>query len=269
MRTCLNKIFFLFSFLLVSLTVMAGGLRGKVNDSQTGEPLAGATVEIEMGKVKLHAIVNLDGSYAFKEVPAGRYSIKIKLLGYQTVAVGSISVADNTKATVFNALLQPETIALQNVTVSSEGKESDRSVRGLEKVAPVLENILSQKTIELLPDVTVANALQRVSGVSIQRSTSGEGRYAIIRGMDERYNNTLVNGVKIPSPDAKYRYVPMDLFPSDMLERLEVIKSLTPSMEGDAVGGTMNLVMKSAPQHFLFNANLATGFSGLFSASRP
>jgi len=57
---------------------------------------------------------------------------------------------------------------------------------------------------------------------------------------NERYNNTLVTGVKIPSPDAKYRYFPMDLFPSDMLERLEVIKSLTPSMEADAVGGTMN-----------------------------
>lgn len=269
MRNCLQKIYLAFSFLLASLTVMAGGLRGKVNDSRTGEPLAGATVEIEMGKIKLHAIVNLDGSYTFRDIPAGRYEVKIKLLGYKTVKADNISVPGNASVTVFNSLLAPETFTLKSVTVSSEGKESDHSVRGLEKASPVLENILSQKTIELLPDVTVANALQRVSGVAIQRSTNGEGRYAIIRGMDERYNNTLVNGVKIPSPDAKYRYVPMDLFPSDMLERLEVIKSLTPSMEGDAVGGTMNLVMKSAPQHFLFNANLATGFSGLFSSSRP
>ncbi|MFL9482843.1 TonB-dependent receptor domain-containing protein [Chitinophagaceae bacterium LWZ2-11] len=133
----------------------------------------------------------------------------------------------------------------------------------------MVENILSQKTIELLPDVTVANALQRISGVSIQRSSSGEGRYAIIRGMDARYNNTLVNGVKIPSPDARYRFVPMDLFPSEMLERLEVVKSLTPSMEADAVGGSMNLVMKSAPQKFLVTANASTGVSTLFSSSRP
>ncbi|MGS0099154.1 TonB-dependent receptor plug domain-containing protein, partial [Escherichia coli] len=93
---------------------------------------------------------------------------------------------------------------------------------------------------------------QRVSGVTIQRDNNGEGRYAIIRGMAPRYNNTLVNGIKIPSPDDKYRFVPMDVFPSDMLERLEVIKALTPNMEGDAIGGTMNLVMKSSPDHFLF-----------------
>lgn len=149
-----------------------------------------------------------------------------------------------------------------------QDKSSDRTVRNIEKNSDMVQNILSEKTIQLLPDVTVANALQRVSGVTIQRDNSGEGRYAIIRGMDQRYNNTLVNGIKIPSPDDKYRFVPMDLFPSDMLERLEVIKALTPNMEGDAVGGTMNLVMKSAPDKFTLNANIAGGYSTLFS-NRP
>jgi len=111
----------------------------------------------------------------------------------------------------------------------------------------------------------VANSLQRISGISIERSSSGEGRYAIIRGMDQRYNSTLVNGIKIPSPDDKFRYVPMDLFPSDLLERLEVIKSLTPSMEADAVGGTMNLVMKNAPDKFKLNIYAAGGFNTLFN----
>ncbi|MFX6702162.1 TonB-dependent receptor plug domain-containing protein, partial [Acinetobacter baumannii] len=83
--------------------------------------------------------------------------------------------------------------------------------------------------------------------------------------MAPRYNNTLVNGIKIPSPDDKYRFVPMDVFPSDMLERLEVIKALTPNMEGDAIGGTMNLVMKSSPDHFLFTGNVSGGYSTIFS----
>jgi outer membrane receptor protein involved in Fe transport len=74
-----------------------------------------------------------------------------------------------------------------------------------------------------------------------------------------------VNGIKIASPDDKYRFVPMDLFPSELLERLEVIKTLTPNMEGDAIGGTMNLVMKEAPQNFLLTANLSGGYSTLFS----
>jgi len=85
--------------------------------------------------------------------------------------------------------------------------------------------------------------------------------------MDQRYNNTLVNGIKIPSPDDKYRFVPMNIFPSEMLDRLEVIKALTPDMEGDAIGGTMNLVMKSAPDRFLLSANASGGYSTLFSSN--
>ncbi|MEO5591951.1 MAG: TonB-dependent receptor [Chitinophagaceae bacterium] len=255
--------------IFISTTSFAGVIKGRVTDARTGEPLVGATVEIVQNKVKKYAIVNLDGSYIIKNLPAGDYELSIKSVGYGVIKNHAVVVKSENDAIVFDTALQSEASVLNEVTVTTGSKESDHAARSLEKSSPVLVNILSQKTIELLPDLTVANALQRVSGVSIQRSSSGEGRYAIIRGMDERYNNTLVNGVKIPSPDAKYRYVPMDMFPSDMLERLEVIKSLTPAMEGDAVGGTMNLVMKSAPQHFLFNANIATGFSGLFSSSRP
>ena len=147
--------------------------------------------------------------------------------------------------------LEPDVSSMREVLVTgSTDRGSDRSVRSIEKNGDMVQNMLSEKTIQLLPDVTVANALQRVSGVTIQRDNTGEGRYAIIRGMDQRYNNTLVNGIKIPSPDDRYRFVPMDIFPSEMLERLEVIKALTPNMEGDAIGGTMNLVMKSAPEKF-------------------
>src|SRR5690554_7163703 len=65
--------------------------------------------------------------------------------------------------------------------------------------------------------------------------------------MNKRYNNTLVNGIKIPSPDNQNRYVPLDIFPAVFLERLEVYKSLTADMEADAIGGTVNMVMKDAP----------------------
>jgi len=257
------------AFIFISTVSFAGVIKGRITDARTGEPLAGATVEVVHNNTHLYSTVNLDGTYIIKNVAAGDYSLTIKSVGYSAVTNHIIAVKDGSMDIVFNTTLQSEATMLEEVTFATGGKESDHAARNLEKASPALVNMLSQKTIELLPDLTVANALQRVSGVSIQLSSSGEGRYATIRGMDERYNNTLVNGIKIPSPDAKYRYVPMDLFPSDMLERLEVIKSLTPAMEGDAIGGTMNLVMKSAPQHFIFNTNIATGFSGLFSSSRP
>ena len=123
---------------------------------------------------------------------------------------------------------------------------------------------MSQQSIQLSPDVNVATVLQRVSGVTMERDASGEASYAILRGMDKRYNYTLVNGVKIPSPDDKNRYIPLNIFPSDLMDRLVVSKSLTADMEGDAAGGVVDMVMKDAPSHFQIQANAAVGTSDYF-----
>jgi YD repeat-containing protein len=266
LKPILVLLFFITTF---SIAAQAQAIiRGKVNDVKSGEPLTGATVTIS-GTKTLNTPVNLDGSYIFRNVTPGTYTLQVKFVGYKPSQAYSIEVQTG-QVLVQNVTLADDYTRLSEVTIKEgTSKETDRSARSLEKNAPSVMNILSANTIQLLPDVTVGNALQRVSGVTIQRSASGEGRYAIIRGMDQRYNNTLVNGIKIPSPDDQFRFVPMDIFPSEMLERLEVIKALTPSMEGDAIGGTMNLIMKSAPSQFVFSANVSGGFSNLFSQGRP
>lgn len=260
------KSIIILSLLLAFGSVLnAQSIKGKVTDASSGEPLIGATVLLKGTNEK--ALVRLDGSYVFKNIKPGAYELIIEFVGYESLS-RSVTITAGQNANAPDATLKKETKQLAGITVSTGTRADDKSARRLEKNSDFVQNILSEKTIELLPDVTVANAMQRMSGITIQRTSSGEGRYAVIRGMDQRYNNTLVNGIKIPSPDNKYRYVPLDIFPSDLLERLEVIKSLTPSMEGDAIGGTMNLVMKSAPDKFFLNANVAGGFSTLFS-DRP
>src|SRR3978361_235679 len=82
--------------------------------------------------------------------------------------------------------------------------------------------------------------------------------------MDKQYNTTLINGVKIPSPDNKNRYIPLDIFPADLVERIEISKSLTPDMEGDASGGVVNLVMKTAPDRLRVEGDFGTGYSQIF-----
>ncbi|WP_292942231.1 TonB-dependent receptor [Mucilaginibacter sp. 44-25] len=244
-------------------------IRGKVFDQKTGETLAGATVVLTHNSKTAFTATRLDGSFIFREPSPGAYTISANFTGYLQPAVKAINVNGHADQQV-NLYLQASTTQMTEVVVKTQGNhESDHNARHLEQMAPSVVNMLSANTIQLLPDVTVGNALQRVSGVTIQRSSNGEGRYAIIRGMDQRYNTTLVNGIKIPSPDNAYRFVPMDIFPSEMLERLEVIKALTPNMEGDAIGGAMNLAMKSAPDHFVLSANVSGGLSTLFSKSRP
>lgn len=159
----------------------------------------------------------------------------------------------------------PDTVRLRGVVVTArQTGTSDYGARNIERQAAGVMNVMSEKAIGLSPDISVGNLVQRMSGVAVERNSSGEGQYAILRGMDKRYNYTLVNGVKIPSPDNKNRYVPLDLFPSEILGRLEVYKSLTPDLEGDGIGGAVNLVMKDAPSRPLFSASLSTGYNGLF-----
>ena len=245
--------------ILFSINSFAGEIKGRVLDANNGEALVGATVSVNNKSV----IVKLDGTYSLKNVAAGKYSVVVSYTGYKTSSKEvSLATANETKVVDIN--LESTVANLNSVTVSSNGKDNDKSIRRLEKIADPIINVLSAKNIQLLPDITVANALQRVSGVTIEKSSSGEARYPIIRGMEKRYINTLVNGIKIPSPDNKNRFIPLDLFPSELLERLEVGKSLTPSMEGDAIGGTINLVMKDAPDRLIVQGNVAGGFNTSF-----
>ena len=86
--------------------------------------------------------------------------------------------------------------------------------------------------------------------------------------MDERYSSTLVNGIEIPSTNYRDRYISLELFPSDFVDRIEVSKVLTPDMESDAIAGTVNMVMKNAPDNFIFQANESEGYSTLWSDNK-
>ncbi len=258
-----HLLFLLFSLLAIG-AAMAAPVRGTITDARTGESLVGASVLLI--NTRYGATVGLDGSYLIKDVPAGPYKLAVRMIGYKTVEQDiSVGTATVTK----NITLAESGSDLSEVVVTGKGeRESESSTRKTEQKADNVLNIIGAKAISLLPDITVANVLQRVSGVSVVRNATGDGQFAVIRGMDRRYNYTLVNGIKIPSPDNKNRYVPMDIFPADLLERLEVVKALTPSMEGDAIGGAMNMVMRSAPDYLVVNATVSGGYSQLL-ATRP
>ena len=255
-RTRLSLSLFL---LLFSFITQAQTLRGVVLDAKTGEPMSGATVLIKPNNIR--QFVRLDGYFTFKNLPAGEYEMEITFANYKKHAE---HISMEKLQQPLRIILEPSIVELSTVTISG-GSETDHTTRSLEKHSNQLVNIVSARSMQLLPDITVANVLQRVSGVTIERNNAGEGRYPIIRGMEKRYINTLVNGIKIPSPDDKSRFIPLDLFPSELLERLEVSKSLTPSMEGDAIGGTINLVMKDAPSTKLFQVNASGGYNNIFS----
>ena len=247
-----------------STVLHAQTIKGSVTDAKTGETLIGATVHIEKGDLKLSTTVKLDGLYTFKNVPAGTYTLQVKFIGYKTTQEYSVEVTAANIA-VLNVVMSDNSMALSEVTVSEHAsKESDRSARGDEIRSNNTINAVSAQSIAISPDVLVSNVLSRVSGISVDRSSTGDAQHVIIRGMDKQYNTTLINGVKIPSPDNKNRYVPLDIFPAGLIDRIEVYKTLTPDMEGDASGGVVNLVMKTAPDHLKVEGDFGTGYSQIF-----
>ncbi|MGN7989284.1 TonB-dependent receptor domain-containing protein [Pedobacter sp. 22226] len=251
---------------LVALAQNNGTVRGIVTDKDSKETLIGATVTLKNEKktFKLAVSTGLDGSYVFKNVPAGKYEVEAKFVAYKDEDKDFDLKAGETK--IISLQIESKSSSLDEVKISGKSDEGgDYKSRSIERKSDQVLNAVSARAIEISPDLTIANVTQRVSGVSIERSNNGEGQYAIIRGMDKRYNYTLVNGVKIPSPDNKNRYVPLDIFPADIVDRMEVYKSLTPNLEGDAIGGGINLVLKDAPDRLTIRANAAVGLAGTFA----
>ena len=258
----MKRLLFSAALLAASATaIQAHTLDGIVKDNKTGEPLIGTVVRVkELPNVG--TTTGLDGSFTLHELPdKGKYTLVVSFMAYKTKEI-VVDVANDEKVDI---PMDEDLKQLGEVVVTGRREyRSDRSAVESVKNAGNVLNVMSQQSIQLSPDVNVASVLQRVSGVTMERDASGEASYAILRGMDKRYNYTLVNGVKIPSPDDKNRYIPLNIFPSDLMERLVVSKSLTADMEGDAAGGVVDMVMKDAPSCFQFQANAAIGTTDYF-----
>ena len=258
----MKRLFMSAALLAASATaIQAHTLDGIVKDNKTGEPLIGTVIRVkELPNVG--TTTGLDGSFTLHELPdKGKYTLVVSFMAYKTKEI-VVDVANDEKVDI---PMDEDLKQLGEVVVTGRREyRSDRSAVESVKNAGNVLNVMSQQSIQLSPDVNVASVLQRVSGVTMERDASGEASYAILRGMDKRYNYTLVNGVKIPSPDDKNRYIPLNIFPSDLMDRLVVSKSLTADMEGDAAGGVVDMVMKDAPSCFQLQANAAIGTTDYF-----
>jgi len=257
----MKRFFYIILVFTISISSYAGVIKGVVKDSKSGEALVGATIFIK-GQTQNNSSSGLDGSFIIRNVKNDNIILVCSYTGFTTVEK---KVAISQSGSDYISIeLSSSYLELQEVKVTAKNNSTDQGARNLERISPNEVNIVSAKSIELSPDLNIANVISRISGVTIERNATGEGQFAIIRGMDKRFSYTMVNGVKIPGTNNKYRYVPLDIFPSFLVDRLEVTKSLTPNLEGDALGGVVNMVMKDAPNHLQLNLNIATGYNENF-----
>ena len=252
------------SLSLVSIAQRTAVIKGTVIGIADKKVLPGAAVKcISSAGEIIVSETDKDGEFKIVNLPAGSYTIKVTYIGFKDYSQ-VVNLTEEEKLTLAIVLVDNAS-TLKSVSVFSRiNGEKESSARSEEKNANNIVNVISAQAIQRSPDLNAANVLQRMSGVTLQKNSGADESYAIVRGLEPRYNNTLVNGVKIASPDEKSRYVSLDIVPADILQKIEVSKSLLPEMEGDAIGGTVNLVMKDAPDSALFKATASVGYNTLF-----
>jgi TonB-dependent receptor len=254
-RTRLGSVF----LLLVALVALSGAVlaqgsgtvTGQVLDS-VGNPVIG--VEVAVAGTNLRTATGGRGAYRMVAVPAGTQSLVFTYLGYEPLTF-EVEVAEGQTVTQ-DAILESFVEAI--VVTANPLLVGQAAALNRQKNNTNITNVVAADQIERFPDTNTAEATQRIPAITLLRD-QGEGRYVLVRGTEARLNSTTVNGERIPSPEAGIRDIALDVIPADLLQAIEVSKALTPDMDGDAIGGTVDLITKRAPEQRRFGANLAGG----------
>ncbi|MDT8407453.1 MAG: TonB-dependent receptor [Methylococcales bacterium] len=237
-----------------------GFLSGKVYSSEDKKPIAGAQVFIS----GLASELRTDKNGVFKvEVPVGEYNISVLHSDFSTqikekVPVIADSTTDQPFAMTPAGLELPEYVVIEPHIAGSLASVVDEQ-RNTSQVA----NILGAEQVTRNGDTDAASALRRASGLTLVG-----GKFIFIRGLGERYSTTLLNGISIPSPDPTRRVVPLDLFPTSVLDTLLIQKSYSVDRQAEFAGGTVDLRTKSIPDDFFFDFDFRTGFQDGTTASQ-
>jgi len=230
----------------------AASITGRVVDASTGSYLPGANVMLE--GTSYGAASDRAGEYRISNVPPDTYILVVTYVGYDDFSTEINVTGDIVRQDVE---LQAGYIELGEVVV--EGlRQGQVKALSQQKTAPNIMNVVSREQMMRFPDLNTAEALQRIPAVSITRD-QGEGRFVLLRGTEARLNAVSVNGERIASPESESRFVTLDVISANQISSIEVVKAPTPDMDGDAIGGSVNIVTRSAFDYDKRIINLSGG----------
>lgn len=240
-KTLLKRSIALACTSLFSMSSFAASMvEGRITDHSQSVYFDGAQIKIV--ELNLSTTSNRDGSFKFPKIEQGTYTLQIHYVGISPVT-HTITV-DDTRNIDRNFVIGEAQSAIENIIVYGQ-LAGHASALTRQKNAENLKSIVSADGIGQFPDQNAAEALQRLSGVFIQKD-QGEGRFVGVRGIDPNLNNVTINGVNVPSPEAGVRSVALDVIPSELIQSLEVSKTVTPDMDASAVGGSIEVKSLSA-----------------------
>lgn len=233
-------------------------ITGTIIDETTNKPLQGATIKIE--GTKMGALSDRNGKFKIENIKQNQIKAIVSFIGYDNYIIEH----DFTKKRKANytVKLYPNSQMTDEITVTGESQGQVKAML-VQRKAENIKNVVSSQQIEQFPDLNAAEAMQRIPGITLQRD-QGEGRYVQLRGTPPELTNFNINGEQIPSPEGDVRYVGMDIISADQIDMIEISKVLTPDMDGDGIGGTVNIITKKAQSEIpKINATMAGGYNNL------
>ena len=254
----MNK--FILCLLLFALTSLksfsgTGSIEGRVMDDQNSA-IMGAIVRVT--GTALGASSDMDGKFHIKNIPAGTYTIEVSFISYDKKVISDVVVKDNGIQTL-TVSLSKSSKGLGEVTVKATlKKENMNALLVQQKNLSTISNGISAETIRRSPDRSSADVLKRISGVSVV-----EGKFVVVRGLADRYNLATLNGSILPSSESDRKAFSFDMFPSNMLDQIVIVKAATPDMPAEFAGAAIQLVTKDIPNDNFLQIQLGTGVNTL------
>lgn len=252
-----NLIIFL-NFLLYSSALLAqnGSISGKVTDKGNNEVLIGANVLV-VGTMQ-GSSTDIDGHYEIKNLAPGKYQIRYSFISFQSIIVNDIIVKSG-ETVKLDIALSSDLIQTEEVLVTADAiKSSEGALLNIQKQSLNIVDGLSAELISKNNSSDGTDILKRMTGVTIS-----EGKYAYVRGVGDRYNNTLLNGSSLPSTDPEKKSFSYDLFPASLVENILTSKTFTPDKPADFSGGLVEINTVEFPEKFILNIDLGTSYNSV------
>jgi TonB-dependent receptor len=231
-----------------------GAVTGRVTDS-SGGALIGAQISVQPNGASV--VSDAKGQFFINDLDPGTYTLSISYVGFETWTK-SVTVTAGQTASV-DGKLEVESQNLK-VLVTAERASGEAEEVNRERSADNVVQVLTADVIRSLPNANMADALGRLPSVTIERD-EGEGKYVQVRGTEPRLTNTTIDGINVPSPESGVRQIKFDAIPADIVESVEINKTLQANMDGDGIGGSINLVTKTAGERPTINVGGMGGYT--------
>ncbi len=249
---------FLTSFLFIASYGQVKNVKisGRVTDITNGAPLSGASVLIESTKAGVKT--DVEGNF-FMSLETGKtYNLLFSNVGYQSKIIEAVTTSAGENLPI-NVALEHVSATLENVIVrSSSRRESTASVYAAQKNSYTISDAISAESIRKSPDRNTGEVLKRVSGASVQ-----DNKFVIIRGLNERYNSSLINNSVLPSTEPDKKAFSFDIIPASLVDNVTIYKSPTPDLPGDFAGGAVKVTTKDYPSRPVSDLTLIIGYNSL------